>query len=67
MTNITLNRREFNATLAALRLLATALESGSVSPNDGDIGDMLTCSGNHDGLNETEVHNLADKLLGAPS
>ncbi len=67
MTNITLNRSEFDATIAALRLLATAIESKSVSPNDGDIGDILTNLGEHDGLNETEVHNLADQLLGIPA
>ena len=62
MTSRPLSQREDDAILAALRLLATSLKNGSVAPNDGDIGDILTNSGLHAGLDSEGVHDLADKL-----
>jgi hypothetical protein len=58
------DQREFDATLAALRLLATALHKGEVAPDDGDVGDILTCSGDHPGLTSEEVHDIADRMVG---
>lgn len=52
-----------DAIFAALRLLATKLKAGEVSPDDGDIGDILTNSGAHAGLSADEVHELCDSLL----
>lgn len=54
-----------DAIYAALRLLAGELATERVSPADGNIGDILTNSGAHAGLNSEEVHDLCDELLGA--
>ena len=59
-----LNKKETDAILAGLRLLQNALELGSVQPNDGDVGDILTDSGEHDGLNEEDIDYLIEKLKG---
>lgn len=62
---------EFDAIVAGLRLLGCALLPGSaeayghVSPNDGDIGDILTNSGEHAGLTSEQVDALCDRLLGS--
>lgn len=56
-------RRQFDAILAGLRLLQSSLDSGAVKPNDGDIGDILTCDGDHAGLSAAEVDALANSLL----
>lgn len=57
-----LNKKETDAILAGLRFLQKALELGNVKPNDGDVGDILTDSGTHEGLNEEEIDDLIDKL-----
>jgi hypothetical protein len=63
METITLeSQAEFDAVIAALRLLATRM----VSDPDGTeqcVGDILTCSGDHAGLTVDGVHDLADRLL----
>lgn len=51
-----------NALLAALRLLAAELESGSVAPNDGDIGDILTNGGVDEYLDFEEIDALCDRI-----
>ena len=48
----------YNAVLAGLRLLQKALDDGEVTPNDGDIGDILTNSGSHPGLTAEEIDNM---------
>jgi hypothetical protein len=64
---IELPAAEFDAVLAALRHLAVSLaadesDAGRVRPNDGDIGDILTCSGEHAGLTAEQIHDLADSM-----
>jgi hypothetical protein len=56
---------ERDAVYAALRYLATGLNriDPLVTPNDGDIGDILTNSGAHAGLTGEQVHDLCDELL----
>lgn len=51
-----------NALTAALRLLAAELESGSVAPNDGDIGDILTNGGADDYLDFEEIDKLCERI-----
>lgn len=53
---------EYDAILAGLRLLQIALESGDVGPNDGDIGDILTCGGGHAGLTVEQIETLIDDM-----
>lgn len=47
-----------DAVLAGLRLLQNALEEGEVSPNDGDLGDILTNSGQHPGMTAEEIEDV---------
>lgn len=67
---LTLNSsEEFDAVIAALRLLACALNDPSgdpitVEPNDGDIGSILTNEGEHAGLTYDQIHDLADRFQG---
>jgi hypothetical protein len=68
MRTITLESdAEFDAVIAALRLLARVLNDPTgdpvtVEPDDGDIGDILTNSGTHAGLTSDEVHDIADRI-----
>lgn len=55
-----LTQKENDAIIAALRLLASDMESKRVLPNDGDIGDILTNGGEHEGLTSEEVDKLAE-------
>jgi hypothetical protein len=57
-----MNARELDAVLAGLRLLQSALDAGTVTPNDGDIGDVLTCSGDHGGLTAAQIDELCERL-----
>lgn len=61
MTKI--SRPEKDAIFAALTLLAVSLANGEVRPNDGDIGDILTCCGEHAGLTVVEIDDLAQRLM----
>lgn len=63
MATIRISRREYNALVTSLRLLERAMEKGEVVPNDGNLGDILTCSGDHQGLSTDEVCTLCDNLL----
>jgi RNase P/RNase MRP subunit POP5 len=58
-----INRRQRNAIVAALRLLEHSVEKGLVVPNDGDIGDILTCSGDHEALSLDEITSFCDAIL----
>lgn len=73
---VILNRRERDVLAAALRLLAKCLENGAtdatgedvggatcVQPNDGDIGDIMTSSGDHRGMSIEEVDAFCNALL----
>lgn len=51
---------QYDAALAALRLLSAALIAGAVAPDDGDIGDILTDGGAHPGLTADEIADLGD-------
>lgn len=55
---------QFDAILAGLRMLATGLERGTVTPNDNDVGDILTCGGEHPGLTAAQVFDLGDAING---
>ncbi len=60
---------EYDAIIAALRLLARVLDDPtgdpiSVEPDDGDIGSILTNSGLHSGLTADQVHDIADRFQG---
>lgn len=55
---------EQDAIFAGLRLLAREMDAGNVSPNDGDVGEILTNAGAHDGLTADAVSGLCDRLLG---
>lgn len=60
-----------DAILAGLRLLQHSLDTGAVTPDDGDIGDILTCGGEHEGMTATEIDayceqtNTTDTVLPA--
>lgn len=60
---VRINRREYDALITSLRLLERNMENGEVGPNDGNLGDILTCSGDHRGLSVREVCTLCDNLL----
>lgn len=49
---------ENDAIIAALRLLQVALEEKTVAPDDGNIGEILTNSGEHDGLTVAGIERL---------
>lgn len=63
--NVDLNTLEVDAIAAALRALGNNVATGKVTPNDGDIGDILTSNGSHEGLNAVQIHALCDRLLRA--
>lgn len=56
------SKAEFDAVLAALRLLGASMECGRVRPDDGDIGEILTDSGTHAGLSAKEVDALCERI-----
>lgn len=58
-----LSRAQFDAIIAGLRLLQSSLDAGTVEPNDGDIGDILTCSGEHQGLDAAQIDEFCSGLL----
>ena len=63
MKLVGLTREQRDAVHAALRYLATGLSRGDPRPNDGDVGDILTNGGKHDGLTAEDVRDLCDKLI----
>lgn len=63
MSTFTLNAMETDAVVAALRLLANKVALREIEPNDGDVGDILTGSGEHAGLNAEQIHALCDQIL----
>lgn len=54
---------QFDAIIAGLRLLQSSLDRGDVAPDDGDVGDILTCNGDHAGLTAAEIDDLAISLI----
>lgn len=56
------NKAEFDAVLAALRLLGASMIGGLVRPGDGDIGEILTDSGTHEGLTVDGVDALCERI-----
>jgi hypothetical protein len=58
-----LSSPQFDAIVAALRYLAREMERNHVSPNDGDIGNILTNDGEHAGLSIEQIDALCDALL----
>lgn len=60
---LSVSKTEFDAVIAGLRMLAAGVEVGSVTAEDGDIGEILTDGGMHSGLSAEEIHDLCDRLL----
>ncbi|QHF00422.1 hypothetical protein LCG56_28950 (plasmid) [Pseudomonas cannabina pv. alisalensis] len=60
------SKAEFDAVLAALRLLAASMMGGLVRPGDGDIGEILTDSGTHAGLTAEGVDQLCERIQFEP-
>lgn len=56
-----LTQPEYDAMLAGLRLLARALQTRQVTPDDDDVGSILTNSGEHAGLTSDDVYSLGDR------
>lgn len=59
---LAISSRQYDALLAGLRLLARDIDKGLVEPNDGDVGDILTCAGAHAGLSAEQIHAFGDAL-----
>lgn len=59
-----LTQRERDALWAGLRLLQASLDRAPgaylVMPDDGDIGDILTCSGDHAGMTADEIETFIE-------
>ena len=62
LLNINVSSAEQDAILAGLRMLMQARDSGTVTPNDGDIGDILTCGGDHAGLDAEDIDALCMRI-----
>lgn len=64
---IQITERQRDAIWAGLRLLQCSLDKRPghhpVEPDDGDIGDILTCSGAHAGLSADEIDAFIDDVL----
>lgn len=58
-----MSKAEYDAVIAGLRMLALGVEGGTVSADDGDIGEILTDGGAHSGLSAEEIHDLCGRLL----
>ncbi|QWF18684.1 hypothetical protein [Lysobacter capsici] len=56
------SNKERDAILAGLRLLQFSLDAGTVTPNDGDVGDILTCSGEHAGMTAEEIDLFCEEF-----
>lgn len=61
--DLSLSGQERDALLAALKLLEVSMKEGLVQPNDGDIGDLLTNGGEHEGLTPWQISALADRVV----
>lgn len=64
---IHITERQRDAIWAGLRLLQAGLEKipgfCEVSPDDGDLGDILTNSGKHQGMTSEEIEEFIDQVL----
>ncbi|TAN25152.1 MAG: hypothetical protein EPN31_15845 [Castellaniella sp.] len=63
MLKLTLNEPQRDAVMAGLRLLQRALDLGEVAPNDGNVGDILTCSGRHEGMTSDQIDSFIENTL----
>jgi len=52
-----------DAIAAALIHLACDIEDGKIQTDDGDIGAILTCDGEHGGLSAPDLRDLAQSIL----
>lgn len=59
-----LTQSQFDALLAGLRLLAASIQGGLVRANDGEIGEIWTNMGEHEGLPLDDIQDLGDELNG---
>lgn len=55
-----LTSQQYDAVLAGVRHLAASLTAGTVTPDDDDVGQILTNGGEHKGLTADEIHDMAD-------
>lgn len=53
-----ITNEQCDAIIAGLRLLQCAMLDGLVKPGDGDVGDILTNSGQHAGLSVEAINDL---------
>lgn len=53
---------ERDALIAAIRLLQREMEAGRVAADDGDIGEILTNSGEHRGLSVNALDLLCNRV-----
>ena len=62
MYTITVTLEEYNAVIAGLRLLQNALDNSTVTPDDGDIGDILTNTGSEKPLTAAQIDELVERI-----
>lgn len=62
MYTITVTSEEYNAVIAGLRLLQNALDNSTVTPDDGDIGDILTNTGSEEPLTAAQIDELVERI-----
>lgn len=62
MYTITVTSEEYNAVIAGLRLLQNALDNSTVTPDDGDIGDILTNTGSEKPLTAAQIDELVERI-----
>jgi hypothetical protein len=60
-----LSVQDTNAILAGLRLLQSALDKGTVVADDGDVGDILTNSGECTPHTADSIDELCERLNGS--
>lgn len=60
---VRMDHHQFDAMIAGLRLLEREMERGNVAANDGDVGEILTDGGRHEGLTVEEISSFGDELL----
>lgn len=67
MSTFTVSGPQEDAIIAGLRLLQHEMSEGRVALNDGDIGSMLTCMGEHAGLTITDIDQLLSEVFSVDS
>lgn len=60
MITLSLTRAQYDHVLAGVRMLATAVDDGTVTADDNDIGQIMTNGGEHPAMTSDEIHDMAD-------